>query len=965
MSEKPRYENISKIGSVIKEGRLSTLFSDAAAAEKDIAALIKNISEKEREIEARAQELMRAEAEKAALAKSLEAEAEKARAEKTDGKAAELEKSAQPQPEKVSEEKAEQSARTKQPEKPEQEKSAAEQPAQENISAAVKDLAEPIKQPKKKDEPKGAGLEKEPLSAVKKEAEKISQKPDAPQSGKKPPEKVRGSYPVGERAQTPPERARGSYPVGERGTAADGQRRSYTPSADGRRSYTPSADGQRRSYTPPEGGQRRTPDSRSGYSQGERGSYNAGRGAASPKDRAAGGGFQSRDAQKPPLTARTGRKPLDSAIPAPAAAKGFAQKRKVGEKNYDDKKNTLSKRALIKESISVKDFDENRTGYRKLRVKKQKTLQQNVIKIEKAVLNTDIVPIKLLSEKIGASAVEITKILFRENIFKTINDTVDFQSAELVAAELGIELELRMEKTAEEVLTEVYEGEESKENLLPRPPVVTVMGHVDHGKTSLLDRLRKSNVTAGEAGGITQHIGAYTVSINGKKITFIDTPGHSAFTAMRARGAKVTDIAIIVVAADDGIMPQTIEAINHAKAAGVAIIVAVNKMDKQGANPDRIMQQMTEHSLVPEEWGGDIMVCPVSAKTGEGIDKLLENITLLAELKELKANPNTMARGVIIEAELDKGKGPVATVLVQNGTLKAGDSVISGTTSGRIRAMIDDKGKAVKEAGPSMAVAILGLEEVPAAGDMFHAVEKGKLIKSLAAERKRVERESMIKARGGVTLDDIFGKIAEGNIKELRIILKADVQGTVEAVRQSLEQLSGEEVRVSVIHAAAGAINESDIMLAETSKAIVVGFNVRCDAKSKAQSERSGVDVRTYRVIYELLDDIDSARKGMLEPKYREEMTGKCEVRDTFKITGVGTVAGCYVTDGKLVRGGKLRIYRDDILIVEGDVKQLKRFKDDVKEVNYGYECGVSIENFNDIKVGDIIECYIREQIKV
>ena len=546
---------------------------------------------------------------------------------------------------------------------------------------------------------------------------------------------------------------------------------------------------------------------------------------------------------------------------------------------------------------------------------------------------------------------------------KTVNESIDYDTAALLAAGLGIELEYKPEKTAEEVLFERQaDTVEEIESLVPRAPVVTVMGHVDHGKTSLLDYIRKSNAVAGEAGGITQHIGAYTVKVNGKGITFIDTPGHEAFTAMRARGAQVTDFVILVVAADDGVMPQTVEAINHAKAAGVGIIVAVNKMDKAGANIDKVKQDLTNYGLVPEEWGGDTVLCPISCKTGEGIENLLENLLLLAEMKELLANPEREARGVVIEARLDKGKGPVATVLVQNGTLRTGDNIISGTVTGRVRAMIDDSGKNVKEAGPSMAVNVLGLEEVPNSGDSIYAVSQA-LMKEVMGERIRKRSDAMIKAASKVSLEEMFGMIAEGNLKTLNLIIKGDVQGSVEAVKQSVVKLSNEEVQVKVIHSGAGAITETDVMLADSSNAIILGFNVRPDAKAKTLAERSKVDVRTYRIIYDLLDDMEAALKGMLAPKFHDVYLGKCEVRQTFKITGVGNIAGCYVLDGKIVRGGKLRIYRDDVLVVEGNVRQLKRFKDDVKEVAFGFECGCAIEGFNDIKIGDIIECYLIEQI--
>ncbi|MGN0824391.1 MAG: translation initiation factor IF-2 [Candidatus Coproplasma sp.] len=654
--------------------------------------------------------------------------------------------------------------------------------------------------------------------------------------------------------------------------------------------------------------------------------------------------------------------------PTKPASKAFGpdKKKQSYEKTYVEKdRHAISKRALAKQQgVTVEDFDEDKSGYRKLRVKKAKGAQSTqAIKIDHAVVTTNDIPLKVLSEKIGVTAVEITKMLFKEGIMKTVNESIDFDTAAILAAGIGVELEYKPEKTAEEILSEKQEDTvEEIESLVPRAPVVTVMGHVDHGKTSLLDYIRKSSVTSGEAGGITQHIGAYSVSVKGKSITFIDTPGHEAFTAMRARGAMVTDIVILVVAADDGIMPQTIEAINHAKAAGVSIVVAINKMDKVGANPDKIKQDLTAYELVPEEWGGNTQVCEISCKTGQGIDNLLETVLLVAEMKELLANPEREARGVIVEAQLDKGKGPVATVLIQNGTLHTGDNIISGTVTGRVRAMIDDKGRTVKVAGPSDAVYVLGFEEVPNAGDSIFAVSQ-ELIKSVLDERKRKEREDMIRSTSKVSLDDVFNKIAEGNIKTLNLIVKGDVQGSVEAVKQSVVKLSNEEVQVKVIHSGAGAITESDVMLADSSNAIILGFNVRPDAKAKATAEASKVDVRMYRIIYDLLDDVEAALNGMLTPKYQDVYLGKCEVRQTFKITGVGNIAGCYVLDGKIIRGGKLRIYRDDVLVVEGNVQQLKRFKDDVKEVAKGYECGCAIEGFNDIRVGDIIECYSVEQI--
>ncbi len=665
-----------------------------------------------------------------------------------------------------------------------------------------------------------------------------------------------------------------------------------------------------------------------------------------------------------PRPAAGGARPAAPSAAKPA--KNFGpDKKKGGDRTYYEKeKKPLNKRSLQKQQgASVEDFDDERGVYRKVRTKKAAKSAVQSIKIERAVVTTDNIPIKVLSEKLGVTAVEITKRLFRDGIVTTVNGSIDYETAFMIAADLGIELEYKPEKTAEEMLIEKQaDTVEEIESLVPRAPVVTVMGHVDHGKTSLLDYIRKTKVTEGEAGGITQHIGAYSVTVNGKKITFLDTPGHEAFTAMRARGAQVTDIVVLVVAADDGIMPQTVEAINHAKAADVTIIVAVNKIDKVGADINRVKQDLTNYGLVPEEWGGDTIVCPVSAKTGEGVDNLLENILLVAEMKELLANPEREARGTIIEAKLDKGMGPMASVLVQNGTLHTGDNIISGTVTGRVRAMIDENGRQVKAAGPSTAVSVLGFEDVPGAGEPIYAVSQ-ELMKQVIEERKRKESEARVQQTSKITLDDVFGKIAEGNMKTLNLIIKGDVQGSVEAVKQSVVKLSNDEVQVKVIHSGAGAVNESDVMLADSSDAIILAFNVRPDAKARALAERTKVDVRTYRIIYDLLDDISAALNGMLAPKYQEIYMGKCEVRQVFRITGVGNVAGCYVTDGKIVRGGKLRIYRDDVLVVEGNVKQLKRFKDDVKEVNYGFECGCAIDGFNDIRIGDVIECYIIQEI--
>ena len=579
-------------------------------------------------------------------------------------------------------------------------------------------------------------------------------------------------------------------------------------------------------------------------------------------------------------------------------------------------------------------------------------------------LTTETITVKDLSEKIGKPVAEIIKKLFILGIMATINQEIDYDTCSLIAADYGIELELNIAKTAEDVLNESVEEADSEENLVPRPPVVTIMGHVDHGKTSLLDAFRESSITAGEAGGITQHIGAYTVSCKGRTITFIDTPGHEAFTSMRARGAQVTDIVILVVAADDGIMPQTIEAINHAKAANVPIIVAINKIDKDTANPDRVIQQLTEYGLVAEEWGGDTICVPVSAKKRINLDTLLEMVLLQADVLELKANPDRAARGTIIEAELDKGRGPVATVLVQNGTLKIGDPIVAGTAFGRVRAMMDDKGRRVTSAGPSQPVEVLGFGEVPSAGDVMNVAEVDKLSRQVAEERRDKLKAEQIRNMSKVSLDDLFSQIEAGNVKDLNIIVKADVQGTVEAIKQALEKLSNDEVRVRCIHGGVGAITGSDIVFASASNALVIGFNVRPDATAREAAEREKVDVRTYSVIYNVIEDVENAMKGLFAPVYKEVALGTAEVRNTFKVSGVGTIAGAYVKDGKITRSAQVRVVRGGIVLHDGKIASLKRFKDDVKEVASGYECGIGIENFNDIREGDMIEAYTMEQIE-
>ncbi len=579
------------------------------------------------------------------------------------------------------------------------------------------------------------------------------------------------------------------------------------------------------------------------------------------------------------------------------------------------------------------------------------------------VLIPDEIGVGELASRMKKTGAEVVKCLIKNGVMASLSDIIDFDTAAIIAEEMGCKVEKEVIVTIEERLIDTAEDKE--EDLVGRAPVVVVMGHVDHGKTSLLDYIRSANVVSGEAGGITQHIGAYQVDVKGSTVTFLDTPGHEAFTAMRARGAMITDIAILVVAADDGIMPQTVESINHAKAANIPIIVAINKMDKPAANPDRIMQQLTEYSLVPEDWGGETIVCPISAKTGMGIDNLLDMVVLTAEVQELRANPNRTAHGAVIEARLDKGRGPVATLLVQNGTLKQGDVIIAGTAVGRVRAMTDARGQKLTEAGPSVPVEIIGMGEVPGAGDDFHAVADERMARELVEQRKTERKEAISSSVGKVTLEDLFSQIQAGEMKNLNVIVKADVQGSAEAVKASLEKLTNEEVRVRVIHCAVGAISESDVMLAGTSGAIIVGFNVRPDNNAKDSAARMGVDMRMYRVIYDAINEIEAAMKGMLAPKFREVDLGRAEVRNVFRITNVGMVAGCYVLDGKMQRNAQMRLLRDNIVIYDGAIASLQRFKDSVKEVAAGYECGITFEKFQDIKEGDIIEAFLMEQIEV
>lgn len=636
---------------------------------------------------------------------------------------------------------------------------------------------------------------------------------------------------------------------------------------------------------------------------------------------------------------------------------------------YDDLANASSKMRSTDNTVKKQKFTNRSQKQKGRRQGKRETEQERLKRIalerkqkQMTIQIPDEIVVQELALRLKATVAEVVKKAFLMGTMVTATDTIDFDTASLIAMEFHAKVEKEVVVTIEERI--IDDSEDDDTNLVERAPVVVVMGHVDHGKTSILDAIRHANVTEGEAGGITQHIGAYRVEINGKPITFLDTPGHEAFTTMRARGAQVTDIAILVVAADDGIMPQTVEAINHAKAAGVSVIVAINKMDKVGANPENVKQQLTEYELVPEEWGGDTPCIPVSAKTKEGLDDLLEMVTLIAEMKELKANPDRAAKGTVIEARLDKGRGPIATVLVQNGTLHQGDIVIAGTCVGRVRVMVNDKGERVKEAGPSVPVEITGLAEVPQGGDIFNAVSDEKLARELVEQRKAAQKEEQFKAQTKVTLDNLFDQMKLGEVKELQIIVKADVQGSVEAVRQSLEKLSNDEVRVNVIHGGVGAINESDVMLAEASNAIIVGFNVRPDSVAAANAESAGVDMRLYRIIYDCIEEIEAAMKGMLAPKTREVVLGTAECRNVIKIKSVGTISGSYVKSGKIVRNAGVRVIRDGIVIAEDTIASLQRFKDAVKEVNEGYECGIGLERFNDIKEGDLFEAYTIEEYR-
>ena len=831
----------------------------------------------------------------------------------------------------------------------EEKTAAAEPPAKprEELSAAQDEPApEKETMPMHKEEmqkeepPKEAPQKEEPQKTAEKPAKPEPEKVHAQQQKPAGPVKPVEQKPVAEpRRQEPRQRTQSGYQAQPQAQTAYQQRSNQQrPAGQGGYQQRPAGQGGYQQRPAGQGGYQQRPAGQGGYQQRPAGQ----------------GGYQQRPA----------------VAPIPAAGKeqrSFDANKSAHTRTRDDERNKAkNKKTLMKESAPMaRGWDEDGAYGSKKKKKQQAPIHKpEPVKIEKAVITSETITVKELSEKIGKPAAEIIKKLFILGIMATINQEIDFDTCSLIASDYGIELEHNVAKTFEEVLQESSDEVDESTELVERPPVVTIMGHVDHGKTSLLDAIRNSSVTEGEAGGITQHIGAYTVTCNGRTITFIDTPGHEAFTSMRARGAQVTDIVILVVAADDGIMPQTVEAINHAKAANVPIIVAINKMDRETANPERVKQQLTEHGLVSEEWGGDTICVPVSAKTQMGLDSLLEMVLLEADVLELKANPNRLAKGTIIEAELDKGRGPIATVLVQNGTLKIGDTIVAGTAYGRVRAMVDDKGKRVTKAGPSQPVEVLGFSEVPAAGDILNVAEIDKLSRQVAEERRDKQKAEQLKNLSKVSLDDLFSQIAEGQIKDLNIIVKADVQGSVEAVKQALEKLSNDEVRVRCIHGGVGAITGSDIMFASASNAIIIGFNVRPDAAARAAAEKEKVDMRLYRIIYNAIEDIEKAMKGMFKPVYEENTLGRISVRNTFKVSGVGTIAGAYVQDGKVTRNAQIRVVRDGIVIHEGKIASLKRFKDDAKEVAAGYECGIGIENFNDIREGDTIEAFEMVEVK-
>lgn len=772
--------------------------------------------------------------------------------------------------------------------------------------------------------PEPAVVKPEPAARVKETKETVSPQPEAPARATSP--RAAESRPE-KRTPRPPKGA------GER-SARNEQRPPYNRDNRGNRDNRDNRN-TRGNYS---GGR----DNRGGFHNDARGGFK--------KDNR--GGMSNRGTRPAPKRDRFEQ-------PVGEMRYATASTYKPNNKKQDAKKRENREQTFYNDRYKDHEFQKKNKNRPKNKYKEQKKQKKVMPPVTpKKIIINETVSVQELAKNMSKTASEVIKKLFEMGIMATINQELDADTAILLADEFGITVEVKQEKI-DEIL---FDDDDNPRDLKSRPPVVTVMGHVDHGKTSLLDVIRKTSVTATEAGGITQHIGAYQVEIDGKKITFLDTPGHEAFTSMRARGAQVTDISILVVAADDGVMPQTIEAINHSKAAGVPIIVAINKIDKPGANPDRVRQELMEHGLVCEEWGGDVIMVPVSAKKGEGIDTLLEMILLVAEMGELKANPRRQARGTVIEAKLDKSRGPVATLLVQKGTLKIGETVVAGSVFGKIRAMVDDKHRTVKSAGPSMPVEVLGFSEVPEAGEIFMAIKDEKDARYAAQIQAIKKREEEMRKNSKVSLDDLFKKIAEGDMKDLNIVIKADVQGSAEAVKQSLEKLSTSEVKVNVIHVGVGGISESDVMLADASNAIIIGFNVRPVAQASKTVEATGVDMRLYRVIYDAIEDVKKAMAGLLEPEYKEKVLGQAEVRDTFKVPKVGVIAGAYVTEGKVTRQAQVRIVRDGIVVWEGQIASLRRFKDDVKEVVQGYECGIGIENYNDIKVGDILEAFIMEE---
>ena len=886
-----------------------------------------------------------------------------------------------PKPEENKPEKAAEREQEQNVDKPAEHKPEKAEPVRNNVADKVADSVNDAQETKDKNNKEMPGANKETkqnseqaakakntaekteISAKSDSSERVAERTENAEQPKKneSPENGRNS----DRSRSPQRTNDGrrgdrpSYDRNSRGDRPQGDRPSYDRNARGDRPqgdrppYDRNARGDR-----PQGD--RPPydrNSRGDRPQGERRGDN--RGFGRPDDKDAQQNRQQRPQQRP-----VGRKPGEA--PAIIQKENRAPENKSSYvRTFDTEKKAKNKKTIMKETApSAKNWEDDGGSYggRKKKAAKQTQYRKpEPVVIEKAVITTETITVRDFSEKIGKPAAEILKKLFMMGIVANINQDIDFETCELVAMEYDIELEHQVAKTYEETMQENAEEVDAEEDLVPRPPVVTIMGHVDHGKTSLLDAIRKTHVTEGEAGGITQHIGAYTVECNGRMITFIDTPGHEAFTSMRARGAQVTDVVILVVAADDGIMPQTVEAINHSKAAGVPIIVAVNKIDKPESNPERVKQQLTEHGLVCEDWGGDTICVPVSAKKQQNLDELLEMVLLQADVLDLKANPNKAAKGTIIEAQLDKGRGPVATVLVQNGTLKIGDPIVAGIAYGRVRAMMNDRGENVKTAGPSCPVEVLGFNEVPSAGDIMNVAE---VSKKVAEERRNRIKAEQLKNLSKVSLEDLFSHIAEGEVKTLNIVVKADVHGSVEAVKQALEKLSNEEVRVKCIHGGVGAITESDVMFASASNAIVIGFNVRPDSGARNLAEQEKVDVRTYRIIYQAIEDVENAMKGMFKPVFKEVHLGTISVRNTFKVSSVGTIAGAYVQDGKVQRNAQVRVVRDGVVVHEGQIASLRRFKDDVREVAAGYECGIGIENFNDIHEGDVIEAYTMEEVK-